>query len=173
MTLSEQIVGALKAYPSGLTLQEITALCDLAEGDSSVVGRVIAGLRELNEVRFRCREVWLLGGEPVEHHEPKITLTGTRWVPPFEAPEGGRPLAPRPRKAPRRVNGSPKATVRERVLVALKEHGPMALSGLRMYVDAPNLATFCSLMKRDGQIKKLGGSSKQSVYGLPGQKVTA
>lgn len=59
-----------------------------------------------------------------------------------------------------------------KILTAFRERGPMRLAELRQRVGGdltPQLAKLCA----SGEVVRLGGRTRSTIYGLPGQKVLA
>lgn len=81
------------------------------------------------------------------------------------------PPAPKPTKPRKEVDAPMKTTIR--IIRAIEKLGPMSLPKIRSVVDEPNMSTICSQLVKKGQLVKLGGEPKKTIYGLPGQKAPA
>jgi hypothetical protein len=180
MSLRDQVLDALTDHPGGLTSKELTPLCPSAEDDSSMVGRVIAGLRSEHVIHpgTELREgatVWIFGRgaeadatvneRPVSHPEvSKAAHAIAAMRAPSAAAERAPDRAPKPvttpspaRQAASQEYPMEKKTVAERAFDAIKAHGPITLEQLAKRVGS----TVGSLYTQLPKLRELGVAKHQ------------
>lgn len=180
----DQILEALSESAAGLTLPELAEFCTACDHDEQIVGTMLAILHRENvihpgpELRGGLK-VWIFGKEPIEEHQPPISLAsgdkgprvGQR-APVSEAAlaiAGMRQDSPRTRAHAAPSVQSPALTVRAKIEAALREHGPMRATDIEKHVDEKRISSECSTLLYRKILVKLGGNRRGSIYGLPGQ----
>lgn len=82
------------------------------------------------------------------------------------------PVAPKP-TTPRKEVDAPMSTTTDKIIAAIRKHGPMTSAQLRDHVKDQNATTICGQLARKGKLVKLGGGYRTTIYGVDGQKPPA
>lgn len=148
MATRDEILAALAAHPEGLNCPELLEYCPNAEGEEMLIGNAIAGLRREGVVRcdgFRdARQIYFLNASARSQAPAKETATPN---PPSQDTEH--------------------MTIADKIVEAIKKHGPMTVRELRTHVKSTTLAVQCSQLAKRGTLRRAGGSPRRSIYDLP------
>jgi hypothetical protein len=116
------------------------------------------------------------GKKPPQHIEPTAAQVPAKATSGCDAEADSRKVEPatsaRAAPAPAVANQGDQevTTLVDKILAALKKHGPMTTRELRAHVDHPNMPTYCGQLADRGTLGRLGGGKRSTIYGLPDQK---
>ena len=153
---------------------EIDVLLDVqrAAGELISCDVELAGGKKVKE--YRCSTI---GGGKLLHHSP-IGRPRSKHAPKPDPAFGSRAaiknaIAKRFQEAGAPAQKEIPMSTSDKILAAFRAHGPMPVPELRRHVKVENLSTLILNLRIEGKVKRLGGSPRRSVWGLPGQKAGA
>lgn len=155
----------------GLSEYAVDAMLEPARADGRLITCTVhTGGREV--IEYRCSAAGQ--GHTQRAHAFRALAPNVAAAPPRAEPTSSSSWSETPEAAqaatPSPTTGG-KVTVRDRIEVALRDHGPMDAAQLRKHVKVEGMPSLCSGLWKRGILRKLGGDKRSTVYGLPGQKL--
>lgn len=176
----DQILEALSEEPAGLTLKQLAEFCTACDYDEQIVGTMIAILDRENVIH--CAEerrdgatVWIFGRRLAEVAEPHLSLAGGDRRPSSATSEAARAISGMRQTSTRtRAHATPSLqgpalTVRAKIERVLHEYGPMRSCDIAEHLPEKDIGNHCSSLATRNLLRRLGGTKRGTIYGLPGQ----